>query len=116
MTDKAAHPSGAPVQTAPPPSSPGPPPEEVFHCRLRNPSQRAHVVFGGALSNVLHHIPPGAAIDAELPESLIERLEDLEHADPEEPGLHVDVLGKVEPPPPPEPRQRRPRPGGTPSQ
>jgi hypothetical protein len=72
------------------------------------------VIYGGEGSNVTYHILPGATIEANLPDSLIDLLTEQESVDPEEPGLHVEELGPVEaPPPPPQRQSRRPRPGRT---
>ena len=104
--------TGVPVGAAPL-QPPQPEPSEVFRCRVRNPSQRAKVIYGGEWNNIAYHIPPGATIDAILPDHLIDKLEEQEKIDPEEPGLHVEELGKVEPPPPQQSpaSQRRRRPG-----
>jgi hypothetical protein len=102
---------GVPVQPAPTLDQPQPQPAEVFRCRVHNPAQRAKVIYGGEWSNILYHIPPGATVEALLPDHLLDTLEDQEKLDPEEPGLHVEELGKVEPPPPPKARERRHRPG-----
>lgn len=105
------HDTGVPVGAAPTLQPPQPEPAEVFRCRVHNPSRRAKVVYGGEWSNIMYHIPPGGVIEAILPDHLIELLEDQEKFDAEEPGLHVDELGKFEPPAPPAPRERRRRPG-----
>lgn len=111
MPEKHTEATHAVQQTAPPNLQPPPEPAEVFRCRVHNPTQRAKVVYGGEGSNIMYHIPPGQTIEAILPDHLIELLEDQERLDPDEPGLHVDELGKYEPPPPQAPRERRRRPG-----
>jgi hypothetical protein len=112
MTDKPHQPQAAAQQTAPPATTVNER-VEVFHCRVRNPSQRARVIYGGELSNITYHIPPQMTVEALLSDDLIDTLARLENADPEEQGLHVEELGKYEPPPPPQPRERRHRPGRT---
>ena len=106
--------SGVPVGTAPTLNPVNPEPAQVIHCRVRNPSLRPKVIYGGEWSTIMYHIPAGATIEANLPDHLLDTLAEQESADPEEPGLHVEELGAVEPPPPPPQRQsRRPRPGRT---
>jgi hypothetical protein len=98
-----------PTEFAPPPAPP--PPQEAALCRVVNPSARARVLYGGPRSDVVVHIPPGQTVEAVLAEPLIDRLLELENADPEEPGLKVTELGPPPAPPPkPERPSRRPRP------
>jgi hypothetical protein len=94
---------------------PPPPPEvlpEAFLCRVSNPSQRAHVLYSGAKSDVVVRVAPGETVEIVLIDPLIDTLMDQENADPEEPGLKVIELGPPPPPPAPveRPSRRRPRP------
>lgn len=90
-----------------------PPHPEAFLCRVTNPSQRARVFYDGVKNDKAIYLPPGQMVEVALADHMIDKLTELETADPEEAGLHVVELGPAPepaPPPPPVRPARRQRP------
>ena len=69
------------------------PPPPGFLCRITNPSKRPRMIYDGITNAEAIRIEPGQKVERVLSMSVIERLQEQEHADPEDPDLKVEELG-----------------------